>query len=171
VAHRPYGRFERARVLWAGGPPQPRLSQLAEQVRGELQALQIRFDSKPFAAHVTLLRDVPAGRSTGSSEVVEPIEPFIWPIHDARLLVSERDSDGATCYRASTRLRGRLRAAGTRLRKTLRRAGPEVEGRAARALQRIIPVALGLARDSTPGSLSELVSTVVFASWYKDPRS
>ena len=94
------GRFERARVLWAGGPPQPRLSQLAEQVRGELQALQIRFDSKPFAAHVTLLRDVPAGRSTGSSEVVEPIEPFIWPIHDARLLVSERDSDGATCYRA-----------------------------------------------------------------------
>jgi 2'-5' RNA ligase len=93
------GRFERAHVLWAGGPPQSRLSELAEQVRGQLRALQIRFDSKQFAAHVTLLRDLPAARSVGSTDTIEAIEPFGWPIEAVQLLVSERDLHGATRYR------------------------------------------------------------------------
>jgi 2'-5' RNA ligase len=93
------GRFERARVLWAGGPPEARLSQLAEQARGELGALQIRFDGKAFAAHVTLLRDMPAQRATGAGAAIESIDPFVWPIRAPVLMVSERDSSGATCYR------------------------------------------------------------------------
>lgn len=94
------GRFERARVMWAGGPPEPRLEQLAERARSELRALQVRFDSKPFAAHVTLLRDIPALRGARQAETVEPIEPFDWTIREALLMVSERDSQGAVRYRA-----------------------------------------------------------------------
>jgi len=94
------GRFERAHVLWAGGPPEPRLEQLAERVRSELQTLQIHFDAKRFAAHVTLLRDVPPLGATHPVGVVEAIEPFAWPIRDALLLASERDSPGAPRYRA-----------------------------------------------------------------------
>jgi RNA 2',3'-cyclic 3'-phosphodiesterase len=94
------GRFERARVMWAGGPPEPRLEQLAERARSELRALRIRFDTKRFAAHVTLLRDVPALGSAGEAETIETIEPFDWPIRGALLMVSERDAHGATRYRA-----------------------------------------------------------------------
>jgi 2'-5' RNA ligase len=84
-------------------------------VRAQLQALQIRFDGKRFAAHVTLLRDLPAGlptiapgagvasteagRSIAASQAVESIDPFAWPIQAAQLLVSERDAAGATGYR------------------------------------------------------------------------
>ena len=101
------GRFDRARVLWAGGPPEARLMQLAERVREELKALHIRFDEKRFAAHVTLLRDLPsqrasgatAGSTAGSSELAHPVEPFTWPIREPLLVVSERDPQGATLYR------------------------------------------------------------------------
>ncbi len=93
------GRFESARVLWASGPPELRLEQLADRVRSELRALHIRFDTKRFAAHVTLLRDVPLLRAPGQTDTVEAIEPFDWPIRDALLMVSERDSQGATRYR------------------------------------------------------------------------
>jgi len=96
------GRFERARVVWAGGQPEPRLVRMAELVRTHLQSVAIRFDPKPFVPHVTLLRDVPlaSGRPTRSaSGAAEPIAPFEWPILDARLMVSERTPKGATCYR------------------------------------------------------------------------
>ncbi|HEX4598546.1 MAG TPA: RNA 2',3'-cyclic phosphodiesterase [Burkholderiaceae bacterium] len=93
------GCFDRARVMWAGGPPEARLTQLAERVREELKTLQIRFDEKRFAAHVTLLRDVPVQRPHGSGDLVDPIEPFMWPIREPVLVVSERDAQGATLYR------------------------------------------------------------------------
>lgn len=93
------GRFERARVLWAGGQPEPRLLQMAETVRASLQTMQIRFDEKRFAAHVTLLRDLPSKRAPESDDSVHAIEPFTWPIRSALLMVSERDPKGATVYR------------------------------------------------------------------------
>jgi RNA 2',3'-cyclic 3'-phosphodiesterase len=97
------GHFDRARVLWAGGPPEARLMQLAERVREELKALHIRFDEKRFAAHVTLLRDLPSqhghGSTEGSTQLAYPIEPFTWPIREPLLVVSERDPQGATLYR------------------------------------------------------------------------
>jgi len=94
------GRFERAHVLWAGGQPEPRLMHLAERVRALLQSLHIRFDEKRFAAHVTVLRDLPPLRATGPGDVVEGIDPFAWPIRSPLLMVSERDAKGATVYRA-----------------------------------------------------------------------
>jgi hypothetical protein len=39
------------------------------------------------------------GRSSGASEAVEPIDAFLWPIQAPQMLVSERDSEGATRYR------------------------------------------------------------------------
>jgi len=93
------GRFDRARVLWAGGPEEPRLPELAERVRTCLQTLQIRFDAKRFAAHVTLLRDLPARRGNDSTDAVESIDPFVWPIRTTHMMVSERDPHGATRYR------------------------------------------------------------------------
>jgi len=93
------GRFERARVLWAGGPEELRLVQWAERVRQLLQTMQVAFDRKPFAAHVTLLRDAPARRGAEPAEASEPIEPIRWPVQAARLIVSERDARGATRYR------------------------------------------------------------------------
>jgi len=94
------GRFGRARVLWAGGPEEPRLTALASRVRERLRALRIPFDGKRFAAHVTLLRDVPAQPMAAASEVIEAIDPILWPIRAASLRVSERDAQGATRYRA-----------------------------------------------------------------------
>ncbi len=94
------GRFEKAHVLWAGGPAEPRLEQLAERVRNELQTLRIGFDRKRFAAHVTLLRDLPPRAATRIADVVEAIESFSWPIRDALMMVSERDPQGVLRYRA-----------------------------------------------------------------------
>jgi 2'-5' RNA ligase len=93
------GRFEGARVLWAGGPPEPRLIELAEHVRAELTGLRVRFDQKRFAAHVTLLRDLPASRRGATENAAQAIEPFAWPIGEALLVASERDPAGATLYR------------------------------------------------------------------------
>jgi len=103
---------------------------------GELQALQIRFDSKPFAAHVTLLRDVPAGRSTGSSEVVEPIERSSGRSTTRGCSCPSAIPTGATCYRALDPSSRKATSGGT-VSRTLRRAGRS-RSRAARALQRII---------------------------------
>jgi 2'-5' RNA ligase len=94
------GRFGRARVLWAGGPEEPRLTRLAERVRDRLRALRVRFDEKRFAAHVTLLRDLPAQPMGAAAEVIETIDPFMWPVRSASLHVSERDAQGAIRYRA-----------------------------------------------------------------------
>jgi RNA 2',3'-cyclic 3'-phosphodiesterase len=93
------GRFDRARVLWAGGQPEPRLEQLAESVRSQLKTLQIRFDEKRFAAHVTLLRDLPPLPARSGGEALYEIEPLVWPIRGALMIVSERDPKGATVYR------------------------------------------------------------------------
>jgi len=93
------GRFERARVLWAGGPPEPRLTQLADRVRERLKTLRIGFDDKRFAAHVTLLRDLPSIRARETDDPVHAIEPFVWTIREPVLMVSERDPQGATLYR------------------------------------------------------------------------
>lgn len=92
------GRFDRAHVLWAGGHPEPRLEQLAESVRSQLKTLQIRFDEKRFVAHVTLLRDLPQ-HTRGVGDALHEIEPFVWPIRHALMIVSERDPKGATVYR------------------------------------------------------------------------
>jgi RNA 2',3'-cyclic 3'-phosphodiesterase len=92
------GQFDRARLVWAGGPEQPRLAELAERARDRLRTLDVQFDRKPFAAHVTLLRDVPARAPALERPENPALEPIPWPIEAARLVVSERDGRGAARY-------------------------------------------------------------------------
>jgi len=69
-------------------------------VRRRLRTLQIAFDDKPFAAHVTLLRDLPTRAAGGPGAPFEPIgSPLAWQVRSAQLVVSDRDERGATRYR------------------------------------------------------------------------
>jgi 2'-5' RNA ligase len=77
------GVFARARVLWAGGAPSQALDRYAGATRELLTRMSIPFDSKPFAAHVTLLRDLPAREqapATGFS--------ISWPLTPPRVVES-----------------------------------------------------------------------------------
>ncbi|MEG1968807.1 MAG: RNA 2',3'-cyclic phosphodiesterase [Burkholderiaceae bacterium] len=87
------GHFPRARVVWAGGPPESRLDALAQAVRERLDALHVPYDRKPFSAHVTLLRNAPDLRE---APTLAPIE---WPVGQPQLIVSTRDPAGAVTYR------------------------------------------------------------------------
>ncbi len=69
------GAFERARVLWAGGQHNASLAALAQTMRGLLDRLQINYDRKPFAPHVTLVRDAKK-LPRGSGPITPPID---WP--------------------------------------------------------------------------------------------
>ena len=59
----PAGRFPasgRPRVVWLGvADGGPALAALAAEVAGELRARELRFDDRPFAAHLTLARVAP----------------------------------------------------------------------------------------------------------------
>jgi 2'-5' RNA ligase len=84
------GAFDRARVLWVGGAD-VRLDALAMRVRRLLDRLDVRYDRKPFVAHVTLLRKLP--RSAGNAALrVEP--PILWRAAAPVLLQSTTDRDG-----------------------------------------------------------------------------
>jgi len=79
------GHFEGARVVWAGGPPCAPLVDLARRTRAMLDLMHIGYDRKPFAPHVTVLRDVarwPAGEFRISPEIA-------WPCKGPTLVRSE----------------------------------------------------------------------------------
>jgi 2'-5' RNA ligase len=57
-----------------------------------LDALDMRFDRKPFVAHVTLLRDVPRDAAGDAVRRVEP--PILWHAVAPVLLESRTDSHG-----------------------------------------------------------------------------
>jgi len=85
------GHFAGARVVWAGGPDNAQLSALAAGVRDLLGSSDIPFDHKPFAAHVTLLRDVVRWNTRFS------IEPsIIWRCHGPTLVRSETGPHGVS---------------------------------------------------------------------------
>jgi 2'-5' RNA ligase len=85
------GVFERARVLWAGSGDDPQLGSTATAVRSMLDELQVRYDRKPFAPHVTLLRNLPRA-AFGTAQSVEP--PIGWPIGRPVLLQSVHVENG-----------------------------------------------------------------------------
>ena len=85
--------FERAHVLWAGGPEEPRLTALARATREGLDSLSIDYDRKPFAAHVTLLRNI------AQVTAEHPVRPVAWQVTRPQLVVSERDAGGRLRYR------------------------------------------------------------------------
>jgi 2'-5' RNA ligase len=86
------GIFDRARVLWVGGENCPPLADLAHVARRLLADLGIGFDEKPFAAHITLLRDFAPRHA---NHLIGPIRPPIaFPLSSPRLIVSEATRDG-----------------------------------------------------------------------------
>lgn len=85
------GAFAGARVLWVGGAD-ARLDALAARARALLDGLDVRFDRKPFVAHVTLLRNVPRHAAGDSAQRLEP--PILWHAGAPVLLESRTDSNG-----------------------------------------------------------------------------
>ena len=88
------GAFDRARVLWAGGNPTPALERLAINVRVLLDRLQVPFDRKPFAAHVTLIRDLPRASEVNAS--IDP--PITWPCERPTLVRSQSGDRSGQAY-------------------------------------------------------------------------
>ena len=85
------GAFAGARVLWAGSND-GQLEALAARARALLDDLGVRFDRKPFVAHVTLLRDLPRGAADDAARRIEP--PIVWRAQAPLLLESRTESGG-----------------------------------------------------------------------------
>lgn len=86
------GHFAGARVVWAGGADNSQLGGLAATVRQLLESTEIDFDRKPFAAHVTLLRNV-----VRWSTPHYPIAPsIVWRCQGPTLVRSEPGSRGVS---------------------------------------------------------------------------
>ncbi len=76
------------RILWAGGVSLP-LVALAEGLAGALRAEGFRLDARPFAPHVTLLRDA-------RCEVPPELDAeVIWPVREFVLAESRSSAAGA----------------------------------------------------------------------------
>lgn len=80
------GAFERAHVLWAAGPDCAPLAVLAQRVRALLDELHVRYDRKPFVAHVTLLRDLARADARRAAAPIAP--PVVWRADRPQLLQS-----------------------------------------------------------------------------------
>ncbi len=85
------GAFAGARVLWVGGAD-AQLEALAARARALLDELAVRFDRKPFVAHVTLLRDLPRAAAGDAARRIEP--PILWRARAPLLLESRTDAGG-----------------------------------------------------------------------------
>ncbi len=89
------GAFDRARVLWAAGPDCVPLAALAQRIRALLDELRVRYDRKPFVAHVTLLRDLARDDARRAATPIAP--PVAWRADRPQLLQSVR-RDGQQRY-------------------------------------------------------------------------
>lgn len=83
------GWFPRARVAWAGGPTNDRLTAAVTAARASLERLAVPFDRKPFVPHVTLFRDV---RRFDCSGPLSP--PLRWRTDHVALYAAGRDDRG-----------------------------------------------------------------------------
>ena len=78
------GSFRRARVAWAGiSHPPPPLLALQSRLEGALRDRGIELDDRPFAPHMTLVRN--AARAIPGSA----IEPIAWRVDAFTLVRSE----------------------------------------------------------------------------------
>jgi len=86
------GFWRHNRILWAGTSLVPDgIEQLARDLREALARHGIGFDSKPFATHVTLLRDAQEPRS------MPALEPIPWEV-DGFVLVRSQPRAGGSGY-------------------------------------------------------------------------
>ncbi len=78
------GSFRAARVAWAGASHAPRaLASLQSDLAGELGRAGFELESRPFAAHVTLVRRAAAAIAS------EPIAPVAWRVDEFVLVASD----------------------------------------------------------------------------------
>jgi len=83
------GYWKHNRIVWAGASaPPPELEELVSGLRGALARSRIGFDPKPFAAHVTLLRDARKPRA------MPALEPIAWEVAGFALLRSQLQPAG-----------------------------------------------------------------------------
>ncbi len=85
------GYWKHNRILWAGCAESPAaLNRLAAQLAESLRAEGFALETRPFAAHATLLRNVdtvPPGPP--------PLAPIPWPIEDFVLAASKPGPGGS----------------------------------------------------------------------------
>lgn len=87
-----WGCWPHNRVAWAGPQETPdELCQLVDELRRRLNCAGFRFDAKPFAPHVTLLRKADCRR------VPLPDKSIAWPIRHF-VLVRSATSDAGAAY-------------------------------------------------------------------------
>lgn len=82
------GYWKHNRILWAGGES-PRLTFVAETLGEGLRAAGFPLATRPFVAHMTLLRDA---RCPATPELAEPI---VWPVTEFVLVESRLSTAGA----------------------------------------------------------------------------
>jgi RNA 2',3'-cyclic 3'-phosphodiesterase len=76
------GWFPGARVAWLGGEAPAALNLLVDRLKSAMQALDLRFDQRPFRPHVTLFRQV------RKRPDLPAIEPLNWPVAEFALIES-----------------------------------------------------------------------------------
>jgi RNA 2',3'-cyclic 3'-phosphodiesterase len=86
------GHFSAARVVWAGGADSANLRAVTASVRELLESMDIDFDRKPFAAHVTLLRDV--ARWNTPHHAIDP--SIVWRCQRPALIRSDPGPHGVS---------------------------------------------------------------------------
>ena len=78
------GYWKHNRIVWAGASAAPpELEELVLELRNALARSRIGFDSKPFASHVTLLREAREPRA------MPELEPIRWEVDGFALLRSQ----------------------------------------------------------------------------------
>ena len=78
------GYWKHNRIVWAGASAAPpELEELVLELRNALARSRIDFDSKPFASHVTLLREAREPRA------MPELEPIRWEVDGFALLRSQ----------------------------------------------------------------------------------
>ena len=91
------GYWKHNRIIWCGAREEPQaLATLVEDLRVRLAAAGVRYDSKPFVSHVTLVRNV-AGLPSAPAWV-----PLVWEAADFALVSSTR-VEGRITYRVLQR--------------------------------------------------------------------
>lgn len=82
------GYWKHNRILWCGASEDPpALAALVADLRAGLEAASMRYDTKPFATHVTLVR-----KAAGLSEA-PAWTPLIWKVADFALIGAARIED------------------------------------------------------------------------------
>ena len=78
------------RIAWLGGETVPALSELAKQLAQRLRQQGFSIEERPFAAHVTLVRDAHCERLVS----VAPPLPIVWAVKEFVLVESQAAAGG-----------------------------------------------------------------------------